>query len=148
MGHINIDTANISSKVSETKVRKIISNIAIGLVAFIIIIGAFGTVGAGERGVLLQFGAVQDKIFGEGLYFKIPFIQKVVKIDVKIQKDEVGSSASSKDLQVVTSEIALNYHLDPGAVNKVWQELGKDYNVRIIAPFLLPSCKRGGFLVS
>ena len=148
MGHIDIDTANISSKASQAKVKKIIFQITIGLIALIIILGSFGTVGAGERGVLLQFGAVQDKVFGEGLYLKIPFIQKVVKIDVKIQKDEVPASASSKDLQVVTSKIALNYHLDPGAVNKVWQEIGRDYNVRIIAPFLLPSCKRGGFLVS
>ncbi|MDP6571851.1 MAG: SPFH domain-containing protein, partial [Patescibacteria group bacterium] len=81
----------------------------------------FGTVGAGERGVLLQFGAVKDKVFDEGLYIKVPFIQRVVKMDVKIQKDEVPSSASSKDLQIVTSIIALNYHLDPNAVNGIWQ---------------------------
>jgi len=98
-------------------------------------------VGAGERGVLLQFGAVQDKVFGEGLYLKIPFIQKVVKMDVKIQKDEVPASASSKDLQVVTSKIALNYHLDPGSVNKVWQEVGKNYNTRIIAPSIQEGVK-------
>ena len=48
--------------------------------------GSVGTIGAGERGVLLQFGAVKDKVFDEGLYFKIPFIQQVVKMDVKIAK--------------------------------------------------------------
>jgi regulator of protease activity HflC (stomatin/prohibitin superfamily) len=35
--------------------------------------GTVGTVGAGERGVLLRFGAVTGTIFDEGLYFKIPF---------------------------------------------------------------------------
>jgi regulator of protease activity HflC (stomatin/prohibitin superfamily) len=107
----------------------------------ILIFGTFGTVGAGERGVLLQFGAVKDKVFGEGLYVKIPLIQSVTKMDVKIQKDEVPATASSKDLQVVTSRIALNYHLDPDSVNRVWQEVGRSYNTRIIAPAIQEAVK-------
>ena len=141
MEHININPMNASARMTEVKVGKILSKIAIGLVALIVVLGAFGTVGAGERGILLQFGAVQDKVFGEGLYVKIPFIQKVVKMDVKIQKDEVPASASSKDLQVVTSKIALNYHLDPGSVNRIWQEVGKSYNTRIIAPSIQEAVK-------
>ena len=122
-------------------IGKLISRVAIVLVALIIIFSAFGTIGAGERGILLQFGAVQDKVLGEGLYFKIPFIHSVIKIDVKIQKDEVVASAASKDLQIVTSKIALNYHLDPDAVNKIWQEVGRTYNIRIIAPSIQEAVK-------
>ena len=132
---------HINEKIKEMNMGKIISKISIGLVVLIIVFNGFGTVGAGERGVLLQFGAVQDKVFGEGFYFKIPFVQKVVKIDVRIQKDEVPASAASKDLQIVTSRIALNYHLDPDSVNKIWQEIGKDYNVRIIAPSIQEAVK-------
>jgi len=84
---------------------------------------------------------VQDKVFDEGLYIKLPLIQQVEIMDVKIQKDEVPASASSKDLQIVTSKIALNYHLDPAAVNKIWQEVGKDYNSRIIAPSIQEAVK-------
>jgi prohibitin 2 len=113
----------------------------IGIIVLIVLFGSFGTVGAGERGILLQFGAVQDKVFNEGLYFKVPLIQQVVKMDVKIQKDEVPASASSKDLQIVTSKIALNYHLDPTSVNKIWQEVGKNYNSRIIAPSIQEAVK-------
>jgi regulator of protease activity HflC (stomatin/prohibitin superfamily) len=143
MEHINVNPMNADRgpRMPEINLGKIISKITIGLIALIVILGAFGTVGAGERGILLQFGAVQDKVFGEGLYFKIPFIQKVVKMDVKIQKDEVPASASSKDLQVVTSRIALNYHLDPDSVNKIWQEVGKNYNSRIIAPSIQEAVK-------
>ncbi len=132
---------NVREKIREINPGKIISRITIGFIIFIVILNAFGTIGAGERGVLLQFGAVQDKVFDEGLYFKIPFVQSVVKIDVKIQKDEVAASASSKDLQVVTSRIALNYHLDPDSVNKIWQEVGKNYNARIIAPSIQEAVK-------
>jgi len=111
------------------------------LLIVIVLFGSVGTVGAGERGVLLQFGAVQDRVIGEGLYFKIPFIQTVHKMDVKIQKDEVPASASSKDLQIVTSAIAINYNILPESVNKIWQEVGKDYNQRIIAPAIQEAVK-------
>lgn len=122
-------------------IKKLVSRVALALVILVFIFSVFGTIGAGERGVLLQFGAVQDKVFGEGLYLKIPFIHKVVKMDVKIQKDEVPASAASKDLQIVTSKIALNYHLAPESVNKVWQEVGKAYNIRIIAPSIQEAVK-------
>ncbi|MBU2633460.1 prohibitin family protein [Patescibacteria group bacterium] len=131
----------VNEKFKDINFKKFAKYIAIGLIAIIILFGSFGTIGAGERGVLLQFGAVKDKIFDEGLYIKIPIIQDVVKIDVKIQKDEIPASASSKDLQIVTSKIALNYHLDPNSVNKIWQEIGKNYNTRIIAPSIQEAVK-------
>ena len=129
------------TKIIEAKIKKVVVYAIIGLFVLPVIFGSFGTIGAGERGILLQFGAVQDKVFGEGLYFKIPFVQSVVIMDVKIQKDEVPASASSKDLQVVTSKIALNYHLDPDSVNIIWQEIGKNYNSRIIAPSIQEAVK-------
>ena len=132
---------NIEETFRSFQVGKVASKVGLAIVVLILIFGTFGTVGAGERGVLLQFGAVKDKIFGEGLYIKIPFVQSVVKMDVKIQKDEVAASASSKDLQVVTSRIALNYHLDPDSVNRIWQEVGKSYNTRIIAPAIQEAVK-------
>jgi regulator of protease activity HflC (stomatin/prohibitin superfamily) len=101
----------------------------------------FGTVGAGERGIQLRFGAVTGKIFGEGLYFRIPFVEQVEKIDVKIQKDEVEASAASKDLQTVSSIVALNYHLAPSEVALLYQEVGIQYNARIIAPALQETVK-------
>ena len=123
------------------KTTKIIAYSLVGLLVLVLLLNTFGIVRAGQRGVLLQFGAVQDKVFDEGLYIKIPFVQKVKKIDVRIQKDEVSVSAASKDLQVVTSKIALNYHLNPKVVNKLWQEVGKDYNLRIIAPSIQEAVK-------
>ncbi|MAF13340.1 MAG: HflC protein [Parcubacteria group bacterium] len=118
-----------------------IKYIILAIVAVFLLLSSVGTVGAGERGILLQFGAVQDRVMDEGLYFKIPFIQRVVTIDIKIKKEEVVVSASSKDLQIVTSKIALNYHLQPERVNKIWQEVGRDYNSRIIDPSIQEAVK-------
>ena len=133
--------SDINERIGQINIARIISRASIGLAVLILIFSTFGTVGAGERGVLLQFGAVQDRVLGEGLYIKIPFVQSVVKMDVRIQKDEINASAASKDLQIVTSRIALNYHIDPDQVNKIWQEVGKNYNTRIIAPSIQEAVK-------
>ncbi len=115
----------------------------IAIIALLLILGflSVGTVNAGERGVLLQFGAVTGKVFNEGLYFKIPFVQTVVKLDVKVQKTEVGADASSKDLQIVNSTVALNFKLDPGKVADLYQSVGRNYEDRLIDPSMQESVK-------
>ncbi len=133
-----IDADNIEAM---RKIKKKAPIFVILFIAIVFLFASIGTVGAGERGILLQFGAVQDRVIGEGLYFTIPFVQTVQKMDVKIQKDEVSASASSKDLQIVTSAVAINYNLVPEAVNRVWQEVGKNYNQRIIAPAIQEAVK-------
>lgn len=115
----------------------------LGLLILIILIAnfPFGTVGAGERGVRLRFQAVTGDVVDEGLYFQIPFVERVVKMDIKTQKEEVGASAASKDLQTVNSTIALNYSLQPDSVAKIYQEIGRDYKVRVIDPAIQESVK-------
>lgn len=135
----------INENTLDYKAGKIAFHIIVWLIGLTVVIMQFpfGTVGAGERGVMLQFGAVTDKVIGEGLYFKIPFIQKVKIMDVKIQKEQVDADAASKDLQDVSSTIALNYHLQPDRVANIWQDVGKEYNIRIIAPALQEAVKAG-----
>jgi len=77
----------------------------------------------------------------EGLNFKVPFIQSVEKVDIKTQKEVVTATAASKDLQTVTAEVALNYHIHPDKVNKLWQTIGADYNSRIIDPAIHEAVK-------
>ena len=129
------------NKEGQVQIGKIIVHSILVLVGLIFVFGSFGSISAGQRGVLLQFGAVQDKIFGEGLFFKVPFIQKVQHLDIKIQKEEVGVSAASKDLQTVTAVIALNYHLEADKVTKLWQNVGKNYKERIIDPAIQEALK-------
>lgn len=87
----------------------------------------FITVNAGERGVLLNFGAVQERILDEGLHFIIPVMQQVKIIDVKIKKFETEAQASTKDLQNTIASIALNYRVDALKANKIYQNIGIDY---------------------
>jgi regulator of protease activity HflC (stomatin/prohibitin superfamily) len=122
---------------------KIFLHAAFWLIVLSIIVRAapLGTVPAGHRGVQLRFNAVTGRVFGEGLYFRIPFVERVVLVDVRIQKDEVDANAASKDLQTVTAKVALNYHLDPAGVADIYQNVGLEYNRRLIAPALQESVK-------
>lgn len=108
--------------------------IAIGL---LIVIGLFMSVyivPAGERGVLLTFGKADDVAMREGLHFKIPLAQRVVKMDVKTQKYEADASAASEDLQIVSTKIAVNYRLTPESTPKLFKTVGVAYQDRVIQP--------------
>jgi regulator of protease activity HflC (stomatin/prohibitin superfamily) len=114
----------------------------VGALLLLILIGSpIGTVGAGERGVQLRFDAVTGKVLGEGLYFRLPIIERVIKLDIKIQKEQVDVSAASKDLQTVNSNVALNFHLSPNTVATVYQGVGIDYKQRLIDPTLQETVK-------
>ncbi len=95
----------------------------------------------GTVGVVTHFGAVQDEVFPEGLHFVIPVMTDVISIDVRIQVLEAESSASSKDLQIVTSKVALNYFLSKKKANIIFQELGLGYKTTIITPTIQESVK-------
>lgn len=114
----------------------------VGLCALIALSGSVVLVGAGERGVLTTWGKVEDNALGEGIHVKTPFAQRVVKMDVQTQKSEISAVSFSKDIQTTTALIALNYHLDPSQVNKLYQEIGRDYEDRIISPAVQESVKQ------
>ncbi len=101
----------------------------------------FGTVGAGERGVMLRFNAVTGKVLDEGLYFRLPFVERVIVMDTKVEKEQVDASAASSDLQTVNSKVAVNYHLRPEAVASIYQSVGVNYRERLLDPALQESVK-------
>lgn len=43
----------------------------------------FAIVNAGERGVLMEFGKVQDQILGEGIHVIVPVVNTVKKLSVR-----------------------------------------------------------------
>jgi regulator of protease activity HflC (stomatin/prohibitin superfamily) len=115
------------------RIVKLIVGGAGALVVFLVM-NPFVIIGAGERGVVLNFGAVQPKVLDEGLHFRVPVMQRIVKIDVRVHKAQTDAEAASKDLQDTHSTIALNHHILPDKSNWVYQNLGREYKERIIDP--------------
>lgn len=114
--------------------------VVLAIIAFFIL-NPLVIINAGHRGVVLTGGAVSDIIMSEGFGWRTPLIQSVKEVDVRVQNETVDASAASKDLQTVTTKLALNYHLDADKVNRLWQSVGSDYKVRIIDPAIQEAIK-------
>jgi regulator of protease activity HflC (stomatin/prohibitin superfamily) len=88
---------------------------------------------AGSVGVVTRWGAV-NRVAYPGLGMRIPIAEGVVRMDVRTLKDEADATAASRDLQVVSSKIAINYHLDGNYAVSVYQNIGPNYKDVVIAP--------------
>jgi regulator of protease activity HflC (stomatin/prohibitin superfamily) len=112
--------------------------IGILLVLFIIFIFAwscFVIVPAGHRGVVLWWGSVEKRIMGEGLNFKVPMAEGVIKVDVKVQPHPFKEiDAASKEYQMVKLTGMMNFHIDPSYVNDLYQKVGLDFANKVIDP--------------
>lgn len=91
------------------------------------------TVPAGHRGILLEFGKPVG-VLTEGFHFKNPVTQGVIIMSIQKQKYEIDADSASKDLQDVRTTIAVNYRVKPIEVTNLYQNIGMDYEERIIAP--------------
>jgi len=122
--------------------RKTIVRLAVVIIAVILLfwLSPFGTIAAGERGVHLRFSAVTG-IKQEGLYFILPLIDSVQRMDIKVQKEQTEADAASKDLQTVNIVVALNYHVNAEKVADIYQKLGLQYKDRIIDPAMQEAVK-------
>jgi len=78
----------------------------------------------------------------EGLHFIVPFQDEVVPIEVRTMKVESIATGASKDLQDVSSTIAVNVHINPDAVHILWKQVGGDYQNRVISPAVQETVKQ------
>ncbi len=115
---------------------------ALGLVLLVggALIGSAVIVPAGFRGVLLRFSAVEGGL-DEGFHLIVPFINRVELMEVRTQKEESQATAASRDLQIVTTSLALNFRVDPAGVGDLFRDVGVDYKARIIDPAVQESLK-------
>lgn len=127
----------VAKEAVQSAMKKVPAKIVVIIGAILVIflfLNPWVQIGAGERGVLLNFGAVQQDVLGEGLHFIVPIMQKVARIDVKVQKATTDAAAASSNLQDVNSTVAINYHIIPDKANVVYQTIGIGFKERIIDP--------------
>ena len=106
------------------------------LVIFAVIFfgSCFVVIPAGHTGVALTFGKVEDTVLQEGLHFKVPFVQKIVVVDNRIVKLDVNTEAFSKDLQTITTVVAVNYHVGKENSQTLYKNVGMGFEEVLITP--------------
>lgn len=110
--------------------------VGFGLLIALAIFNPFVSIGPGERGVVLHFGQVQNEILDEGLHVVAPIMTTVKRMTTRVQKSDLKTQSSSKDLQLITAEVAVNWHITPGTINKIYQTVGEEDQIlqRILTP--------------
>lgn len=124
-----------------TWIRRIILLI-VALFILTTIICSITTVPTGFVGIKTRFGQVQDAVIQEGFNFKLPYIEKIVKLDCRTQKTEYTMEASSKDLQKISNfKVAVNYNITKDTANDLYRKVGVDYKSIIVEPAIQEAMK-------
>ncbi len=118
----------------DKKIIKIAIIVAVVFLVAVIGFNCFTIVDAGHTGVVVTLGKVNEGVLQEGLHVKAPFVQKIVKIDNRIVKLEVDTEAFSKDLQTVTTTIAINYRVDTSKSYSIYKNIGANYEDVLVIP--------------
>jgi regulator of protease activity HflC (stomatin/prohibitin superfamily) len=109
--------------------------IVVLLMLCLLLWSTFVIVPAGSRGVVLWWGSVEKRIMDEGLHFKVPLAETVIKVDVRVQPHPFREiDASSKEYQIVKMTGMMNFHIDPAFVNDLYQKVGLDFADKVIDP--------------
>ena len=115
--------------------------IVIAIFAVVLIVSSATIVRAGHTGVIVTMGAVEENFLPEGFHFKIPFIQNVVQMSNQTKKVSADGSAASKDLQIVTCSVEVNYKVENASSATLYRRVGHSYETTIIQPAIQESLK-------
>ena len=123
--------------------------IAVLVMIFFVFFGWFFTVQPGERAMVYSWnGGLKSATYGEGFHLKVPIIEQAITMNIRIQKQEEQASAASKDLQDVSTTVAVNFKIDPEKIHEIYRTVGQatpneDYmQSEIMNPIILESVKQ------
>lgn len=106
------------------------------IIAVVFVIGALGAVASSIQSIDAGFvGVVFDKQNGvidpvpldQGWRLVKPFGVAVIPYDTRIQVEKAVASAGTKDLQTVTTEVAVNFRIDTADAPWIHQNVGPSY---------------------
>lgn len=126
----NVKTAIV---IDDNNKKKAIIACVIAIIVAICLATSITVVQAGHTGVITTFGKVSTNVLQEGLHFKAPW-QKVTKIDNRIVKLTVDTDGSTKDLQQVNTELAVNYRVDATKSYYILKNVGRTYEDTLVTP--------------
>ncbi len=116
--------------------RQTVAGIAAGVLFFLatVVFASFTVISAGHTGVQVTLGEVNPAPLTEGVHFVNP-ISSIKDVDVRLQKAELkGANAGTKDLQVVHTDIVVNFRLDPAKVPHIYKEYGLNVDEKVLGP--------------
>ncbi|MNO89736.1 FtsH protease regulator HflK [compost metagenome] len=124
----------MNPKLKQLRPGKIVSGIAAVLIVVLIGANSFVSVEYGHVGLYKTFGKLNNNTLSPGIHFKVPFIQTVIQVNTQVTKAETDTSASSKDLQPVSTHVAVNYSVNKASAYNLMNNIGGNFDNVIINP--------------
>ncbi|MBR3103409.1 MAG: hypothetical protein IKH46_06265, partial [Lachnospiraceae bacterium] len=87
------DKKDVDSAANRFPIKKVVGIVVVVAVVFLLLTGSFYNVSEQENAVVTMFGKVV-RTDTAGLYFKIPLIQQVKKVDITTHGTGVGYTIS------------------------------------------------------
>lgn len=120
--------------------KVLFTSLLVGIIGGVVM-GSFVVVSAGHQGVQTTLGEVNMHTLNEGLHFVNP-ISDVREVSVRVTKTELkNATAGTRDLQIVHTDIVVNYRLDGNKVAHVYKEFGLELEDKILLPAVNESFK-------
>ena len=124
------------------KMVKVLIGIGVAVVLLIILLCASITsVPVGSTGVIIRMGSATGQTLSEGWHFKTPFVESVIDISNKVMKTDVAADSISRDLQAITSNISINYHLAAENSADIYRRVGLTYEDTLLQPAIQEAVK-------
>lgn len=114
---------------------------AAALVILLLVSSSLHNVDAGERAVVFHSNGSLTTLQPGKFQFVAPLINTVTIYNVQSQLYKESAEGISKDIQVVTTQVAVLYHPDAGQIPTIHQTLGPDYADRIVPPSVQDAVK-------
>ena len=121
--------------------KKIVLCFIICFVVLITLFNSFQIIKSGEVGLKVRFGKIVNTSLNEGFNLKIPFIESIVKVNIKVQKSELSVESSTKDMQIVNTTLAVNYRVDSKRASELYRRVGSSYEETVLQPAIKESIK-------
>jgi prohibitin 2 len=91
------------------------------------------TVEGGHRAVVYsRITGVGEKVFGEGLHFKLPWFDRPIIYDIRTRPHQMQSLTGTRDLQMVNITLRVLSRPSIDNLAKIYKNLGMDYNERVL----------------
>jgi prohibitin 2 len=107
-----------------TAIKGLVPLIVILVLVLVLLGGMTAVVDAGHVGVVRRLGAVQPQPLSEGFHWKMPFVDQVEQIDIRLTASNAQATAASRDLQTVSTEVTTQYSLNGVLTPQTYQRIG------------------------
>lgn len=123
------------------KSGKLFLILGVVFIAIVLCFSSVTTINTGEVGIRVRFGKVVNSSTSEGINFRLPIVERIEKMNVKVQKIELDAASASRDLQDVNMSLAVNYRVDSESARELYKTVGSNYKDTVLEPAIKESIK-------